>query len=62
MEARIGTVRPALPGHQGQFSVEVATEEPPRLRATQRVAVKPVVPRRRAPRDAAPEPKSLNLK
>lgn len=35
----------ALPGNNGQFGQSVATEDYKPLRATQRVPVKPVVPR-----------------
>lgn len=36
---------PTLPGNKGQFGESVATETYQPLRATQRVPVKPVVPR-----------------
>ena len=58
MEARIGTTRPALPGNNGQFGAEVATEDYARPRATQRVTVKPVVPRTVASRIMAPRLKT----
>lgn len=37
--------KPKLPGNHGQFGEDTATEEHRPLRATQAVAVKPVVPR-----------------
>ena len=39
----------ALPGNNGQFGQSVATEDYKPLRATQRVPVKPVVPRSHIP-------------
>ena len=47
----------ALPGNHGQFGQSVSTEDYTPLRATQRVKVKPVVPRshRAVPKAADPD-------
>ena len=49
--------KPALPGNHGQFGENVATEDYRRLRATQRVTVKPVVPRTKSGMVAGPGPR-----
>ena len=46
MTSRIEHDQPKLPGNHGQFGAEVATEAFTPMRATQRVTVRPVVPRR----------------
>ena len=48
MTSRTEHEQPKLPGNHGQFGGEVATEAFTRMRATQRVRVKPVVPRQSA--------------
>ena len=45
-DAREGTA-PNLPGNHGQFGEGAATEAYKPLRATQKISVKPVVPRHR---------------
>ncbi len=62
MVVRIEGTKPALPGNHGQFGAEVATEDYARLRATQRVTVKPVVPRTTRARPAGLEPEPLGVK
>lgn len=44
MQATMQQMKPELPGNHGQFGEDVATENYERLRATQKVKVKPVVP------------------
>ena len=46
MTSRIEHEQPELPGNHAQFGNEVATEAFAPMRATQRVVVKPVIPRR----------------
>lgn len=46
MQAAHHDTKPELPGNHGQFGESVTTEAYKPLRATQRVPVRPVVPRR----------------
>lgn len=44
MQDTMRQMTPELPGNHGQFGENVATENYERLRATQKVKVRPVVP------------------
>ena len=53
MRTKTRDIKPVLPGNHGQFGESVATEAFVPLRATQRVPVRPVVPRQSANRTPA---------